>query len=302
MELHWNDSKTAESIKKAKAVCTCTIWEAKTTCSTAIREAETWGASQAESLHRWHAKTMKCLEEQVIQEECKNQVDFLSTCPAALNTSPIELRGTLVASYHILMGLAPMSYPFTLSQGASSAEQLPASAAPPSLAPERFSRSKKWHSSPDPVDSTPLGRTTSKATAEGPPSSKQWEVQPRYKALKQSHSEVFSQDTSLVKEARKEYFKRHSYNFSMEGTHDLSEVFRHMAESAKLLGSSITKIQEVWKGPDELRQANYALRSLPKGLKFIHVVPPSESPKALGLVGIHDWDALCCFNGLTHCP
>ena len=55
-------------------------------------------------------------------------------------------------------------------------------------------------------------------------------------------------------------------------------------------------------GPDELQQANYTLRSLPKGLKFLHAVPPSKSPKAMGLVGIHDPDALCCFNGLTHCP
>ena len=55
-------------------------------------------------------------------------------------------------------------------------------------------------------------------------------------------------------------------------------------------------------GPDELQQANYALRSLPKGLKFLHAVPPSESPKVMALVGIHDLDALCCFNGLTHHP
>ena len=75
-----------------------------------------------------------------------------------------------------------------------------------------------------------------------------------------------------------------------------------MAKSTKLLGLAIYEIQEVWKGPDELQQANYALRSLPKGLKFLQVVPPSESPKVLGLVGIHDPDALCHFNGLTHCP
>ena len=55
----------------------------------------------------------------------------------------------------------------------------------------------------------------------------------------------------------------------MKGTCDLSEVFRHMAESTKLLGSAIYKIQEVWKGPDELQQANYTLRSLPKGLNFL---------------------------------
>ena len=72
-----------------------------------------------------------------------------------------------------------------------------------------------------------------------------------------------------MREARKEYFKKHSPNFTMEGMHDLSEVFRHMAESGMLLGLAIYEIQEAWKGPDELQQANYALRSLPKGLKFL---------------------------------
>ena len=75
-----------------------------------------------------------------------------------------------------------------------------------------------------------------------------------------------------------------------------------MAETAKLLGSAIYKIKEVWKGPDELRQANYALRALPKGLKFLRAVPPSESPKVMELVGIHNPDALHHFNSMTHCP
>ena len=145
MELCWNDSKMVESIKEARAICThatldaealcstalkeakatCnhTIQEAKAICSTAIRDAETQGASQADLLHRWYAKTIKCLEEQVIQEEGESHIDFLSACQAALQASPAELRDTLVASYHILMGQAPTSHPFTLSQGASSIEQ-----------------------------------------------------------------------------------------------------------------------------------------------------------------------------------
>ena len=105
-----------------------------------------------------------------------------------------------------------------------------------------------------------------------------------------------------MKEARKEYFKRYSYNFTAEGTCNLSEIFRWMAKSTNLLGTTIYEIQKVWKGLDELQQANYALRSLPKGLKFLHVVPPSESPKVMGLVGIHDPDTLHHFNGLNHCP
>ena len=67
-----------------------------------------------------------------------------------------------------------------------------------------------------------------------------------------SHSEAFSQGTSLVREAREEYLKKHYPNFTMEGTCDLSEVFRHMAKTTNLLASAIYKIKEVWKGPDEL--------------------------------------------------
>ena len=212
MELLWNDSKTAESIiearaicthvamdagalcsstvKEAKATCTCTVWEAETACSMGIREAETRGASQAVSLHRQHAKTIKHLEGQVIQEEGKSQTDFLSTCQAALYASPAELRGALVASYHIFMGQAPTSHPFTLSQGASPAEQLSASAAPPSLVPEHSPRTKRQHPSPDPGDDMPLGRTTSKATSEGSPSSSErFHLGTRYSSrVAQKHS------------------------------------------------------------------------------------------------------------------
>ena len=178
MDLHWNDSETAESIKETKVICAHAIQEAKaaystaikeaeTVCSAAIREVETWGASQAESLHRWHAKVIKHLEEQVIQEEGKSQIDFLSACQAALNANPGEFRGTLVASYHLLMGRPPclthspyhkelllLSNHCFSSSSCTSTWTLP--------------QPKRWLPSPDPVDSTPLGRTMSKATAEGP--------------------------------------------------------------------------------------------------------------------------------------
>ena len=71
---------------------------------------------------------------------------------------------------------------------------------------------------------------------------------------------------------------------------------------AGLLGLAIYEIQEVWRGQDKLGQANYALRSLPKGLKFLWAVLPSESPNVMGLVGIMTQMALCHFNGMTYCP
>ena len=55
-------------------------------------------------------------------------------------------------------------------------------------------------------------------------------------------------------------------------------------------------------GPEELKQANYTLKALPKGLKFLHAVPHSESPKVMGLMGIHNPDVLCHFSGVTHGP
>ena len=102
MGLGQNDSKTTESIKEAKVICTCSTQEAKTLCSTtikeakatwtysiqeaktlcsmAIRDAETLGASQTDSLHQSHTKSIQHLEEQTIVEESKSQLDFLSTC------------------------------------------------------------------------------------------------------------------------------------------------------------------------------------------------------------------------------
>ena len=134
------------------------------------------------------------------------------------------------------------------------------------------------------------------------PSSKRQEVPPWFKALKPSHTEAFSWDSDLAREARREFFSKHSYNFTTDGTHALSEIFKQMAMSADLLGTSIHEIHASWTGPNELKQANYALQSLPKGLKFFHVVPPSESPKVIGLVGMHNPDVLCHFSGIAYCP
>ena len=94
----------------------------------------------------------------------------------------------------------------------------------------------------------------------------------------------------------------HSYNFTEDGNHDLSRIFKKLAVSAGLLSTTVYEIQSSWTGPEELKQANYTLQSLPKGLNFLRVVPISESPKVMGLVAIHDPDALWHFASFTHCP
>ena len=125
---------------------------------------------------------------------------------------------------------------------------------------------------------------------------------PLHRALTRSHQEAFGWDSSLVMKMREEYFRSHCPNLNNENSCDFTDVFWCMTKTADLLGTAIYKIKEAWTGWDELQQANYALRTLLKGLKFFRAVSPSESPKVMGLMGIHDPDALCCFNGLTHFP
>ena len=121
MELHWNKSQAAKSIKEAKAICsqvildtktTCSvvvkeakttqghiIWEAKATCSSAIRDIEARRASQAVTFQREHGNTMWDLEAQVIWEESRSQATFLSACQATLYTCPPEFKNALATSY-----------------------------------------------------------------------------------------------------------------------------------------------------------------------------------------------------------
>ena len=54
-------------------------------------------------------------------------------------------------------------------------------------------------------------------------------------------------------------------------------------------------------GQCELEYANYALKTLLKGLKFFHPVFLSESPRVMALTNIHHPDTLCHFNRVTHC-
>ena len=99
-----------------------------------------------------------------------------------------------------------------------------------------------------------------------------------------------------------EYFRRHCPNFNTENTCDLSDAFQCIVKTDELLGSATYEIKEAWTGLDELWQSNYILRTLLKGLKFLRAISPLESSNVMGLMGIHDLDALHHFNGVTHCP
>ena len=125
---------------------------------------------------------------------------------------------------------------------------------------------------------------------------------PLHKVLTQSHHEAFGQDSHLVRKMREENSRSHCTNLNNENPRDFTDVFWCMVKTVGLLGSAIYEIKEAWTGQDELWQANYVPKVLPKGLKFFRAVSPTKSPKVMGLKGIHDPDVLCHVNGLTHCP
>ena len=147
-----------------------------------------------------------------------------------------------------------------------------------------------------------MDETSSKASQEGPSSSKRRETPNWFASLKPSCTEAISHESHPVKEARLHFFATHPCDWVHNSTNDLSNIFRDLAEGASLLGESIYEIQLLWDGPEELKHANYALQSMPKGLRFLRVVPAMESPKVMGLKGIHDPDALWHFMGYTSCP
>ena len=76
-------------------------------CSMAIRDAKAQKASQAMLLQKEHGNIMWDLERQLFKEEVRSQTDFLSTCQAAIYTSPMGLKNALVTSYPILLGQTP---------------------------------------------------------------------------------------------------------------------------------------------------------------------------------------------------
>ena len=129
-----NESKTKESIKEAEALCACSIREAEANCahsikeaeahcSTAVREAETRGASQVSSIQQSYARGIQQFEEEAIEEESKGQLNFLSTCQATLEASPLKSCGMLIASYQVLLGHTLMSHLFSIPEGASPSQQ-----------------------------------------------------------------------------------------------------------------------------------------------------------------------------------
>ena len=198
------------------------------------------------------------LEGQVIQEKTRSQADVLSACQVILYNSPPELKSTLATSYHILLGQPPPLPPLAPPWRTSPMEEQPTMTAPTTLVPKESHRPKRWHLHQILWRACLWAEPLRRLLWDNPPAPR-GETPPWFKTLKPSHANAFSQDSDMVREARREFFSKHLYNFTTDSTHDLSRTFRQLTVSANLLGTSIHEIQASWTGPKELKQANYAL-------------------------------------------
>ena len=69
-------------------------------------------------------------------------------------------------------------------------------------------------------------------------------------------------------EAQREFFSKHSYNFTTDGTHNLSEIFKQVAMSADLLGTSIHEIQAHGLDPMNWKKQTMLYNLYPKVWSF----------------------------------
>ena len=116
--------------------------------------------------------------------------------------------------------------------------------------------------------------------------------------MRDVHQEAFCKDSDLVKHIRQTYFRAHWLVFDREVTHELTNVFKELAEMAGLLDTEIHQVQ----GKKELSTANCMARGSAKDLHYFQMVSPMESPKIMGLKGIHSPEALKHLIGLSFCP
>ena len=273
------------AIQEARVVRCSKLKEAEAAYLEALSENMAAKSLQCTALCREHAKYMHKLEEWALDAENKSHQDFLSAHQAILRHVPQSLKEDLHSSYHILLGQSSSSLQSVPFARVPQAQGRPPATTSPKPESKWSPQSKRQHSSPDAQGDTSIDESFPMASQEGPSNSKRGKTTGWSSSLKPSRVDAFSRDSSPIKEARECYFTTHPWDWAHGNMDDLSDIFRELAQGAGLLGKFIHKIQVSWNGPEELKHTNYILRSLPKGLKFLRMVSPKESPKIMGLKG-----------------
>ena len=295
--------KCAKVVMKAKYEYQVAIQEARATRCNELKESE---AAYLEAIHEnvaakslqcaadcsEHARLMHELERRALDAENKSCQDFLLAHQTALSHAPQSLKENLHSSYHILLGQSSSSWQCIPSARVPQTDGQPPAITSPKPEPKWSPLPKRQHSSTDAQGDMSVDEDFPMASQEGLSSSKIGKMVDWFSSLSPSHADAFGWDSSLVKEARACYFTTHPWDWAHGNMDNLSEIFKELAQGTGLLGESIHKLQQSWDGPEDLKHGNYILQSLPKGLKFLRVVSAKESPKVMGLKGIHDPNAL----------
>ena len=244
---------------------------------------------------------MRELEERALEAENKSCQDFLFVHMDILCQALPSLKENLHSTFNLLLGQSLFQpIPFTkvpMAEGQSAGNylsQIRTQTVPMAEKTASFNRCMGRHVC---RQRFPCGLTRRTIKVQERERNADW-----FSSLKPSQADAFCQDSKLMKEARACYFATHPWDWVHDNMADLSDVFRELAQGAGLLGKSIHEIEVSWTGLPHLRHANFVLWSLPKGLKFLRVVSTKESPKVMGLEGIHDPDALRHFARYTYCP
>ena len=227
------------AIQEARTTRCNWLQELETKYSKAINENAATRSTWSTIFHREHVEYMHQLEEQALRVETKSHSDFLSACQDVLCHAPQPLKDNLYTSYHILLGQLPSSFRSIPLAKTPQADKQPSAAASPSSEPKWFPWPKRQHPLPDPRVSMSMDKTSSKASQEGPLSSKRREASDWVTSLKPAHADAFSRDSDPMKEARSHYFATHPYDWVHGSFDDLSDIFKELAEGAGLLGKSI---------------------------------------------------------------
>ena len=206
------------AIQEARMIRSNQLQEWETAYLEALGENAAARSTQSSKLHREHVKHMHELEEQVIREENKSRHDFLSACQAILLHALQPLEENLSTSYHILLGWLPSSLQSAPFARTPQAVEQPSATTSPRPEPKQSPWPKRQHLSPDPWGSTSMDETSSKASQEGPSSSKRRETPNWSASLKPSWADTFSHDSNPMKEARLHYFATHPCDWIHDST------------------------------------------------------------------------------------
>ena len=290
------------AVQEARAAQCNEPKEAETAYSETLHKNAATQSLHCATLHREHAKYMSELEEQALEAEIKSQQDFLSTHLAVLCHSLPSLKEDLHSSYNILLGNSSSLLQSVPSVRVPQVQGQPPVTTSPKSEPTQFQWPKRQNPLPDLQGDTFIDQDSPKGSQEDPLHSKREKTSDWFSSLKPSRADTFCRDSSPIREARECCFTTHPWDWVQSNTDNLSDIFRELAQSTSLLGKSIFEIQQSWDGLDHLKHSNYILRSLSKGLKFLRMVSANESPKIMGLKGIHDPNALWHFASYTYCP